>query len=266
MSKSFNPNDEELLSALERVQRAREASVHTPIPATSVGPEAYEAHMGLAGPTAEAAKDLDGMPTIEDSRLSGYVLRGRVVPNADIKRFIVEQTAAGVSLPAIVDAASATRFPSLFTIKAWLAQDQQFSDAFKLAREIRGERLGEQALEVALAAEEETVKSAKLKHEALSRHAARMNREFQDKQVIETQQDPIAVMPLAAAVERLKALMAIPAVAQRVSLPGLPMTLDAEPAVRRLGIVKEYEDPMDAATPLVLNNEPDINAPEEDDA
>jgi hypothetical protein len=270
MSSSFNPDSEEMKDALRRVQRARISDLPGPVgkdpapTATQVGPEEFKAHMALEGPTATAVDDLEGCPVIDDTRQDGYVVRGRVVPNASVKRFIIEQTAAGLALTTITDAASRSRFPSLFTIKSWLRADQAFFDAFQIAREIRGERLGEQALQVALDSEEENVKSAKLKHEALSRHAARMNKDFQDKQVIETKADPIAAMTLAQSVERLRALMSIPAVAQQVALQGFPLTLDAEPA-RRLGIIPDYEDPMDAATPLILDAPVDLNHYQEEE-
>lgn len=252
----------DIKSALARVRAARALDPDTPaaLPSVSVGPSEYSEHMAVAGPLAEAKDDLDGLPAIPESGTSGYVIRGRVVSNSEVKRYIIEQIAAGLPLPVIVDAAKSARFPSLFTVRKWLRQDDKFAEAYKMAREIRGERLGEKALQVALDATEENVKVAKLQHEALSKHAARLNRDYQDKQVIEQQVDPITVMPMADAISRLKALMSIPEVARQVSMPGLPATLDGELAPgSRLQIVKAWEDPLDAATPLVEEGEPDIN-------
>lgn len=232
---------------LKGLARARGVTTVTPI--TSVGPEAYPERMGSPHTiSAEASADLDGIPEFRgDTHMEGYVIRGRVVPNGTVKAYVLEQVAAGKSLPSIVDENRAVRFPSLFTLRRWVSSDPAFNAAFKEAKLIRGERLGEQALDEAVNAVESNAKSAKLKHEALSRHAARLNPDYQDKQVVETKLDPIQTMPMQDAVMRLQALLSIPEVARQLKMQGLPVTLEAE--TPRIAITKPYEDPMDAATP-----------------
>ena len=132
----------DIKSALARVRAARALDPDAPaaLPSVSVGPSEYSEHMAVAGPLAEAKHDLDGLPAIPESGTSGYVIRGRVVSNSEVKRYIIEQIAAGLPLPVIVDAAKSARFPSLFTVRKWLRQDDKFAEAY-MGR--TGKRIGE---------------------------------------------------------------------------------------------------------------------------
>lgn len=255
--------NESLGDLLKTVARSRGVTEITPL--TSVGPEAYPERMGLVGSAASAAAaDIDGLPQFHgDTRMEGYVVRGKVVTTGVVKAYVLEQVAAGKGLPAIVDENRRVRFPSLFTLRRWVTSDAAFGEAYREAKFIRGERLGEQALDEALAADETTAKVAKLKHEALSRHAARLNHEYQDKQVVENKIDPIQAMPMTDAVTRLQALLSIPEVARQLKLQGVPVTIDAE--TPRIVITKPYEDPLDAATPeLDATDVKELNFEEEE--
>ncbi len=104
--------------------------------------------------------------------------------------FIVSRVANGEPLDEVC---GPEQMPSMLEVYSWMDNHPAFATALRRAEEVRGHRLGEEALRIALATDRENVAADKLKFEALSKAAARTNARFQDKQ-IQVQQDEYSNM------------------------------------------------------------------------
>lgn len=78
-------------------------------------------------------------------------------------------------------------FPTLKEVREWCPNHPGFERDLIEAEKVRGEILGEMALQVAMGASNQTVAADKLRYEALSKSAARLNQKYQDKQVVQTE-------------------------------------------------------------------------------
>lgn len=111
-----------------------------------------------------------------------YVVNGKAFTIYQMMEYIIAQVSSGESLP---DVCNDPGMPDMKTIYSWFDNHPEFERDYYRAEEIRGHRMGEEALEVARRADRVNVNAQKLTVETLSKFAARSNRRFQDKQVIE---------------------------------------------------------------------------------
>jgi hypothetical protein len=119
-----------------------------------------------------------------DAKEKRYVLDGLKVDRFEVMQFIVAMVSEGMSC---VELCKAEGMPTLLELKHWKRWHKDFDTELRLAEEVRGERYGEQATQVAMdAGGDENAALVKLKHEALKTAAARLNSDFQEKKVIET--------------------------------------------------------------------------------
>lgn len=111
-----------------------------------------------------------------------WVIEGKTFNRYGMMEFLVSRIANGESLPSVCESEA---MPSMLEVYSWRDNHPEFAVALLRAEEVRGHMLGERALEVALSTDRENVGADKLKYEALSKAAARTNRMFQDRQVVE---------------------------------------------------------------------------------
>lgn len=111
-----------------------------------------------------------------------YCVDGKNLSRYQLMDYIVTQISEGSSLPEVCDIPGV---PTMQTLYEWQDNHPDFSKALYRAEEIRGHRLGEKALEIAMKTDRENVQADKLKVETLAKAAARTNRRFQDKVVQE---------------------------------------------------------------------------------
>ncbi len=116
---------------------------------------------------------------------------------------LVHLVAEGYSLAEICGDSD---FPSLKEVREWCPNHPGFERDMLEAEKVRGEILGEQALRVAMDSTGPTVAADKLRYEALSKAAARLNARYQDKQIVQTE-DATGKMTEDQIAERLRAMM-----------------------------------------------------------
>ena len=119
-----------------------------------------------------------------------WVIDGKPFNRYKMMDYIVTRVANGEALTVICDEEG---MPSMLLVYSWFDNHPEFMKAMQRAEEVRGHRLGEEALRVATSTDRVNVAADKLKFEALSKAAARTNLRFQDKQVVQ-QQDEFASM------------------------------------------------------------------------
>jgi len=101
----------------------------------------------------------------------------------EVMEAIVILVGEGISLP---DLCAQDNYPTLAETRSWFKRHPDFQHALKEAQVDRGHILGEQALlEVMNTTDVAETPLAKLKHEALSKAAARLNNDFKEKQQIQ---------------------------------------------------------------------------------
>jgi len=136
----------------------------------------------LLGMREAAAPVWGPMKGIGNPKFSFYMSRH------EIMAYIVDMISnTGISLPKLVEMHGEDEemeFPTLQEIRVWCKLHPDFERELYEADRNRGEILGEQALDAVMSApKDEDPRITKLRHEALSRHAARLNERYQDKQV-----------------------------------------------------------------------------------
>lgn len=119
-----------------------------------------------------------------------WLIDGKPFNRYKMMDYIVTRVANGEALTVICDEEG---MPSMLLVYSWFDNHPEFMKAMQRAEEVRGHRLGEEALRVATSTDRVNVAADKLKFEALSKAAARTNTRFQDRQVIQ-QQDEYASM------------------------------------------------------------------------
>lgn len=130
-----------------------------------------------------------------------------VLSRYEVMEYIIDMVSQGHSLPSIVQwHIDECPFPTVAEIRTWCKMHPDFERELLEADRSRGEHLGELALDVVMEApDEEDPRKTKLKHEALSKHAARLNQRYQDKQVQQVE-DVTANMTREDLLNRLKSL------------------------------------------------------------
>lgn len=119
---------------------------------------------------------------IMEAGKSEWSVDGRLLNRYGMMEYIVSRVANGESLPVVC---GNPKMPTMELVYEWFENHPDFEKAYRRAEEIRGHRLGEQALETAVNTDRENVAADKLKFEALSKAAARTNRMFQDKTTVQ---------------------------------------------------------------------------------
>lgn len=137
--------------------------------------------------------------------------------------YIVNRVSNGEPLPLVCDQKG---MPSMQVVYAWYDNHPEFERDMRRADEIRGHRLGEEAIRIALETDRENVAADKLKVETLGKAAARMNSRFQDKQ-INVAQDEYANMTM----DQLKARI----IRMVEANPTLLSSVPGHPALGNLG-------------------------------
>lgn len=149
---------------------------------------------------------------------------GKGYDRYDMMALLVHLVSEGYSL---VELCEDSDFPSLIEVRSWMPNHPSFERDLLEAEKIRGEILGEQALRIAIDPDDRNPQSNKLRYEALSKAAARLNSRYQDKQIIQTE-DKTSQMSEEQIAERLRAMMeASPELAEIIS-PVLEMKRGTE--------------------------------------
>ena len=174
-----------------------------------------------------------------------WVVDGRSFNRYKMMDYIVTRIASGESLPEIC---SDPNMPSMLEVYGWADNHPAFVKEMNRAEEVRGHILGEKALQVALDTDRENVSADKLKFEALSKAAARLNSKFQDKQVVE-QKDEYASMTPEQVRDRIKRMIAAD--------PNLASFVPA-------GMLEDRQSAQEIEVP-VLSSETQIQDPAPDD-
>ena len=115
-----------------------------------------------------------------------YEIDGKKFSRYQVMDYIVTMVSSGMSLPEVCEIKGV---PSMLTLYSWKDNHPEFVKALLRAEEVRGHLLGERALSIALNTDRENVAADKLKVDTLAKAAARTNRAFADKQIIETQDE-----------------------------------------------------------------------------
>lgn len=102
----------------------------------------------------------------------------------DMMNLLVHLVSEGYSL---VEVCEDGDFPGVHEVRSWYGNHPSFQRDLEEAEKTRGEILGEAALQVAMTTTNHTVASDKLRYEALSKAAARLNERYQDKQIVKTE-------------------------------------------------------------------------------
>jgi len=146
-----------------------------------------------------------------------WAINGRIFKISQMQEYIFTQVAAGDPLNEICDRPG---MPSMEMVYSWEDNYPEFARDMARATEIRGHRLGEEAIKIARETDRVNVNADKLRVETLSKAAARMNARFQDKQVIE-KPDELAQMTMEQLQARIsRMIQANPHLASVIS--GLP--------------------------------------------
>lgn len=155
-----------------------------------------------------------------EANMTEWEIDGRKFNRYKMMDFLVTRIANGESLPQVCGDPG---MPSMLLVYSWFDNHPEFSKAMQRAEEVRGHLLGEQALLVATGTDRVNVSADKLKFEALSKAAARSNIRYQDKQVVQ-QQDEYANMTEEQVRQRIiRMVEANPALAEVVAKhPSLP--------------------------------------------
>ena len=114
-----------------------------------------------------------------------FYLGGQKLSRGQMQEYIVSSVSNGESLPQVCEGEGC---PSVQKVYSWFENYPAFKNDYIKAEEVRGHRLGEKALDIALATNRETVNADKLKVETLRAFAARANSRFTDK-IIQVQED-----------------------------------------------------------------------------
>jgi hypothetical protein len=119
-----------------------------------------------------------------------WIVDGKILNRQKMMVYINALVASGTSLPELCDQRG---MPTMQEVYSWFDNHPEFLRDYDRAEEIRAHKLGEKALDIGINTDRENVQADKLKVDVLLRAAARGNKRFQDKQVIE-QKDEFANM------------------------------------------------------------------------
>jgi hypothetical protein len=119
-----------------------------------------------------------------------WIVDGKILNRQKMMVYINAIVASGTSLPELCDTRG---MPTMQEVYTWFDNHPDFLRDYDRSEEIRAHRMGEKAREIGENTDRENVNADKLKVEVLLKAAARGNKRFQDKQVIE-QKDEYASM------------------------------------------------------------------------
>lgn len=180
-----------------------------------------------------------------------WIVDGKILNRSRMMVYITTQIAEGVSLPELCDVRG---MPTMQEVYSWFSNHPDFERDYNRAEEVRGHRLGEKALDIGINTDRENVQADKLKVDVLLRHAARSNKRFQDKQVVE-QTDEYSNMTVEQVRERVRRMLEAD--------PSLRAVLDASGGQDVLGTSMQHlscpplsVDPEETDTPEVVDTEP----------
>ncbi len=184
-----------------------------------------------------------------------WIVDGKILNRKKMMLYIVTQISEGISLPELC---AVRGMPTMQEIYSWFDNHPDFLREYERAEEIRGHRLGEKALDIGVNTDRENVAADKLKVDVLLRHAARSNRRYQDKQVIE-QKDEYASMTIEQIKERVRRMLeADPSLRSALGASGLQDDLGNGEPLPALSVQSLDPDEMDT---LDLDDSAPINLP-----
>ncbi len=132
-----------------------------------------------------------------------WTIDGQGYDRYEMMNLLVHLVSEGYSLAEVCED---NDFPTLKEVREWCPNHPGFERDLIEAEKVRGEILDTLALKVAMDSTNQTVAADKLRYEALSKTAARLNSKFQDKQVVQTE-DKTGQMTEDQIRERLMAMM-----------------------------------------------------------
>lgn len=121
-----------------------------------------------------------------------WIVDGKILNRQQMMHYVVAQVSDGTSLPILCDVRG---MPSMQEVYSWFDNYPDFERDYARAEEIRAHRMGEKAIEIAENTDRENVNADKLKVDVLLKAAARGNRRWQDKQVVEQKDEYASMTP-----------------------------------------------------------------------
>ena len=115
-----------------------------------------------------------------------FTLRGKRFTKPMLMDYICSNVSEGMALDEVCEEPG---MPTMQAVYGWFDNFPSFQREYERAEEIRGHRLGEEALRIGKKTDRENVTADKLRVEVLSKAAARSNRRFQEKTVVETRDE-----------------------------------------------------------------------------
>jgi len=138
-----------------------------------------------------------------DAKEKRFLVAGDYVDRYDCMEYLVAMVSEGSRLS---DLCKEDEMPTLREVAHWRKWHAEFEREMKLAESCRGLRSGERAEKLAEdATNDDNAAIVKLKYEALSKTAARLNADFQEKKIIQTE-DITNKMSYEQIAEEIKAL------------------------------------------------------------
>lgn len=120
-----------------------------------------------------------------DAKEKNYKLDGKPADRYEVMEYLVALVSEGMTL---VDLCKEDGMPTLLEVRHWRKWHEAFDKELKEADACRGERLGEEAITQAMdATDDQNAAMVKLKTETLSKAAARLNADFVEKKLVQTE-------------------------------------------------------------------------------
>ena len=132
-----------------------------------------------------------------------WVVDGKKMTRFQVMDYICFLVSSGKSLPKVCDIRG---MPDLAMLYGWFQNHPDFEAALDVAEQVRGHRMGEEALEIVNKTDTVNLSVDKLRAEYFSKAAARANKRFQDKAQVEIK-DEVAELTRDQAANRIKALI-----------------------------------------------------------
>jgi hypothetical protein len=121
-----------------------------------------------------------------------WIVDGKILNRQKMMVYINALVASGTSLPELCDQRG---MPTMQEVYTWFDNHPEFLRDYDRAEEIRAHRMGEKAREIGENTDRENVQADKLKVDVLLRAAARGNKRFQEKQIVEQRDEYASMTP-----------------------------------------------------------------------
>lgn len=157
-----------------------------------------------------------------------WIVDGKILNRTKMMGYIVAMVESGASLPETCDVRG---MPTMGEVYSWFDNHPDFLKAYERAEEVRAHRLGERAVYIGENTDRENVQADKLKVDVLLRAAARGNKRFQEKTVVE-QKDEYSSMTVEQVRERVRRMLEAD--------PSLRAVVDASGGQAALGIATQH--------------------------